>query len=105
MEVRVGQWARRNDDRIFQIFPTYCLTNSDWKSKEFGYDDTIIKVADTPKELVQEGDLVEWNNQTFKIGNGHLEVTLSRLRVFDNITAIYTPNEDKTVFTEQWRVK
>ena len=54
MKVEVGQWAR-DDNRIFEITKeiTCIFINLDIKSEI-----NNVKVADTPQELIEVGDLV-----------------------------------------------
>ena len=71
---------------------------------------SIIKVANTAQELIQVGDLVEFKMS----GNIRLELAVKHHNKYDTlettyaevslkyISKIYTPNEDKSVYTLQW---
>ena len=69
-----------------------------------------VKIADTPQELIQVGDLVETDIYpllpvTEVLNDLHINCYCEKfIRVKDgcNITKIYTPNEDKSVYTLQW---
>ena len=70
-----------------------------------------VIIANTPQELVRVGDLVEYdgdpNTQIEKVEIvqsefNYIETPYNFLRL-NGIIAIYTPNKDKTQYTEQWR--
>lgn len=51
MRVKVGQWVRYNYGKVKNGIIQYC----EWHRED---EIQIIKVADTPQELIQVGDLV-----------------------------------------------
>ena len=128
MEIKVGQWVRNNNN-IFQ-FMGYCDCEQCIKR---GFQEPILqgtdseyitdkewwelflkqsKVKDTPKELIQAGDLVfyEDGEKIFvdeKMGNALAQKFKKGLicKLHFRITKILTPNEDKTQYTLQWEAK
>ena len=106
--MKVGQWVK------YQVIP-----KGKWIRTREGYIQyrhiegiTIIDVmvANTPQELVQVGDLIKIVDEycipiTIEVSgvyNGIIETQVERVYP-EHIEAIYTPNKDKTQYTEQWR--
>jgi hypothetical protein len=119
MKAEVGQWIRScnfiyqvEKIRVFggknQVVGT--CKGAPIKSVCTDFDE-IEQVANTPQELVQTGDLIETNNiprphyvQSITGFDGKYLEYNQLYRVHrDDITAIYTPNKNKTQYTEQWR--
>ena len=115
MEVKVEQWVRSGKDikevlLVEQDEKRVTVLDDVWRywymerGKNFaGYLQFIEKVADTPQELIRVGDLV-WHkhiasNPTLIKDKEELEWLLESFKI---ITKIYTPNEDKSVYTLQW---
>lgn len=119
MKIKVGQWVRTKTNIITKVIDV-----DEWNKKprywykiteDFAIADTEdnLKVANTPQELVQVGDLVEAKGNIFipirfYQGNGKLLVSGwfnldGEFISLNDITAIYTPNKDRTQYTEQWR--
>ena len=60
MEIKVGQWVRRKSDNvIFEIYPTFKMHYDAWENKQSCQAYEFTKVANTPQELIEVGDLVE----------------------------------------------
>ena len=126
MEVRVGQWVRGthkfiNDiprirflkvDELTKIcnWPHYKGLHKDAYNKNmYIRKEDIIKIADTPQELIQVGDLVEIgnsNNRVLQVDRLHHDIQCVEFNdiviCYDQITKIFTPNKDKSVYTLQW---
>ncbi len=116
MKIKVGQWVRTQGNRILEVTeftdiqklgltPYYCGTLN-FDNKKCYSQNEIIKVKDTPRELIQVGDLIinktYWNepllvthfdNQgnlktTVRTSSGGETISINKL----NITKILTPN-------------
>ena len=80
MEIKVGQWARTKNNHFTRIHQNdlVCLkeTNGslayDPREKE---DAMVIKVANTPQELIEVGDLVDGTSIYNELLNGPVRVT------------------------------
>ena len=107
MEVKVGQWVRYKDGSILPI-ENYL----DLEEAKQGEANGNCIFGSTPQELTLKGDMIyssEFSNYGKQEIINKLRDTVDtsggkRIKV-KTITAIYTPNEDKTQYTEQWRVK
>jgi hypothetical protein len=98
MKVNKNQWVRLESGVIFQ--------------SEFDGDSNFaVAVKDTPQELVQVGDLVKFKNNSddkfykgiiTNIEYGYVNVQFASFMP-KKITAIYTPNSDRTAYTLQWK--
>ena len=118
MQIKVGQWVRT--DYLFEQ-----MTASDSWEHIFGYelddDNSItlsneeveqynVTVADTPQELVQVGDLVEFEDgdRMFVDRFDGLVIThsfnkMAFVRVINRVTAIYTKDSEGN-YIKQWEV-
>ena len=85
MRVKKDQYMRYDDNRIEKANGNYDIPY-------------CIKTAKTPQELVEVGDWI--------LIKGFANPLMAENWVGDKekIAAIYTPNADRTVYTEQWRV-
>ena len=109
MEIKVGQWVRTKNNHFARIHQNdlVCLkeTNGslayDTREKD---DAMIIKVSNTPQELIDVGDLVkingykdtliievsEYYDDTIDIRGAGYELDFN----INNVIAIYTPNSN-----------
>ena len=110
MKIKVGQYVRRKNgiiDKVLDIIKDdklgeylHCGHRGifDYKLKD-------LKVANTPQELIEVGDLVSINEWTFivtYINNGIINGDAQLNIKTTKITKIYTPNKDKSVYTLQY---
>lgn len=128
MKGEIGQYIRTTTGKIWQINiiwkdgvkAIWALSskNGNWtyieRDLEYDYGTSLIfveKVADTPQELIEVGDLVKYNclssTRTRFVGRkdecGWFRDTENDGCIrFKDITKILTPNADKTVYTQQW---
>ena len=101
MKIKVGQWFRSGD------------TLYHYNEDESGILPNYMIIANTPQELIQVGDLVETDIYpllpvTEVLNDLHINCYCEKfIRVKDgcDIIKIYTPNEDKSVYTLQWEIK
>ena len=113
MEIKVGQWVRTSAGHISKVIAIPTIGKGTFKHIEFllesglqiVYADKLIAVANDPRELIQVGDLVEFNSLIGRVrcivdNKVYTEQSYEKSK---NILAIYTPNKDKTQYTEQWR--
>lgn len=124
MKVKVGQWVRTNYGMIGKLDMRYSATYRGSELLEFHYTvdtidnprikhgvthENVIKVADTPQKLIEVGDLIcGYNGVCFIVDDCCPACVFDRGTLdFDSheITAIYTPNKDKSQYTLQWRVE
>ena len=124
MKVKVGQWLRRENEIDIIRFKGFRTDKTPYIAfRRMGIINTensnyIIK--DTPQELIQVGDLVYApkfrNNESrnlfevcdieeYSVNDKNLVAIFDEYGndLKDYVEAIYTPNEDKTQYTEQWR--
>ena len=117
MKIKVGQWVRFGDN-IMKVVEIEDKEGTIWINvnggifSAFGYDmyKNDIKVADTPQELIQVGDLVEtvWTTiaviPVYEVEKG--KIIDSPFSAIDNedITKILTPNS-KGDYIKQWETK
>jgi hypothetical protein len=107
MEVKVGQWVRTDLGNIIQPSKIE-IDKSIWECNDRLFYDTltctIIKIANTPQELIEVGDLVSCSGYYVLprvIDEGDCEQLLSKYwQPF--ITKILTPNSNGSVYTQQW---
>ncbi|MCK4442004.1 MAG: hypothetical protein KAU90_08345 [Sulfurovaceae bacterium] len=109
MKIEIGQWVRDRYGNIFSVLDVYqneyyCLVNETLEGVDFK---SIIKVANTPQELIQVGDLVKFYH-SFKvevvgIKKNLLRVSSGSWHFMEEIIELYTPNEDKSVYTLQYK--
>ena len=102
-----GQNGRLRNGELF-----YAIEDFDKETMtQHNLPSDIIKVANTPQELIQVGDLVFDGNVPSIVEMVMLEQKTFSIDYIDtdgfqgsiqNITKIFTPNEDKSVYTEQW---
>ena len=123
--IKVEQWIRtaygldkviRIDDEIENTCGLLYLKEGTFynfyteNGKVFLEDKVVYQTADTPQELIQVGDIVELENDAFTVKIEVINMRLKHLQSYHleynldmyEITKIYTPNKDKTVYTEQW---
>ena len=104
MEVKVGQWVRTDLGNIIQPSKIE-IDKSIWECNDRLFYDTltctIIKVANTPQELIEVGDLVEvecWISNTKTIRSLSTQFNYDVFREWENInqcaTKILTPNSN-----------
>ena len=103
IEVNVLYYTRFKSGKIMpniaynQSSLDYWLSNKD-----------IIKTASTPQELIEVGDLVKLKHCNVPMPiiyvseNGVMPIEKEECVGFEFVEAIYTPNEDKTVYTLQY---
>lgn len=113
MNVKLGQYGRTEEGVIFQrvgIADNGYTVIVNGKFTMLSYSDNITKVANTPTELIEVGDLVVLDNELLEVkGFGeydefHIGYKCGMLyRVHKDITKILTPNKDKTQYTSQWK--
>jgi len=119
MDIKVGQWARTSQNTIVQLVGLNKYKNElryfDYTGKYIGMvvcENNIIKIADTPMELIEVKDLVYWakyyysfNVTSKSLTNKHL-IWVNKCRVIDirNVTKILTPNSNGG-FDLQWEAK
>lgn len=106
MEIKIGQYVRREDNRIFKGLPAFKNGYDNWENKQSCLAYHLVKVATTPQELIEVGDLISGKG----FGFGLIEITCEEdLRIIlkdcQDVTKILTPNEDKTVYTCQWEAE
>lgn len=113
MKARVGQYFRNHKNEILEIIEIV-NTNGKWVTNDLKrtYHIGEIKVADTPQELIEVGDLVKHNcNDETVIEEVILIITEASLETTNTImgsnwvTKIYTPNNDNSIYTLQWEAE
>ena len=129
MKIEIDKWLRtayglnkviRIDDEVEDTCGLIHLNDSTFynfytkKGKVFLEDGIDYKVADTPQELIQDIDIVEANEyyefqnpmKVYSNVDGVINVS-GKCGGYkhDEITKIYTPNEDKSQYTLQWEAK
>lgn len=113
MNIKVEQWRRDKYGNIFEIINSTQVNNLKGKLGKL----LDVKVKDTPKELIEVGDIIEYyyinvdGTKTKVIKDFVYEEGLESIYsgicyggVKIVITKILTPNEDESVYTEQWRI-
>ena len=109
VNMKIAQWVRNKLNEIFKLEAFHIEMHFMVEKNYF------IKVADTPQELIQAGDAVEIKGYKDTITVVITEVCGDVLYTrgtgyelefhIDNVVAILTPNEDKSIYTEQWKVE
>ena len=100
MKNKVGQWVRDLENnkfskitRVFQIDEKifyFAFNNFEIQINDAKIE-TYLRVADTPQELIEVGDLYEFEGQVIQVGNGYFQFELKSLKNYI-ITKIWTPN-------------
>ena len=103
MEVKYWQWARTDLGNIIQLSKIE-IDKSIWECNDRLFYDTltctIIKVANTPQELIEVGDLVRsklhnYTAEVTQVFDSILQLTIPYAGVLNNeITKILTPNSN-----------
>ena len=105
----VGNGFDHKEDYLFTLSKNDIEQFSNYENQMFDYIGWSI--ANTPQELIQVGDLVEHVKNVegekeqvvdIDLELGYIETRLFVLHI-SHITAIYTPNKDKTQYTLQWK--
>ena len=103
MEIKVGMYARLDDNVI---------TKYTGEEKTMYWIEAIVKIANTPQELIEVRDLLFLNRNepyivekdsygTYIIMNNKLQYIETLLL---DITKILTPNSNGSVYTQQWSI-
>ena len=102
--MKVGQYARYDSTNGFYKISIYdnddCILISLDKKREFNVNPNRIKVANTPQELIQVGDLVKMELTDDFIYHIQLDCDL-RLARERKLTAIYTQGSNGD-YIKQW---
>ena len=99
MEIKVGQWFRAYDGYIRQckdVIP-YVKNGKMWYLTQNYYNE-VVKVADTPQELINANDLVEVDGYEDAIYKVHDIDELGRLDLC-SMTFTVTPQRIKKILT------
>jgi len=116
MEIKVGQWVRDDWNNIGIVTNVLdrgaiYFDNIDSHMLRFPDQNEIIKVADTPQELIQVGDLVYGDGyitprEVYSVNIKEGNVTIIEHEYYtyklDTITKILTPNSNGG-YDLQWR--
>ena len=126
MEIKVGQWVRTSNGTTAKVFKMeisklvcvnlegitkYVRNGKVFSSPTCNFVYTrVLKVADTPQELIQVGDLYELTSnftnrkQIFEAteNDSIFKIIKNNSKDIELLTKIFTPNKDKSVYTLQW---
>ena len=91
MEIKVGQWKRDITGKIEKVTKRFLEYYNGWEDKNSVVTYTNLKVANTPHELIEVGDLTKTNyaKDVFSINDynmGHMPKK--------DIIKIWTPNSN-----------
>ena len=118
MEIKAGQWVRTKSGCIGYVFALSDGVVGDFDievvfegeiKQALTYEENIIKVANTPQELVECGDLVEtkykpFPRYVFDVSKNFVEFGKLDFITKEYITKILTPNSNGG-YDLQWEEK
>jgi hypothetical protein len=119
MKIKVGQWVREDNKYFGRIIKFTGEYSGMYRTKKYDMEQQFlldykhnlrvneycnIKVADTPQELIQVGDLIKTtllNGHIFEIDSDYWLTDCLKNNVLKTITAIYTKDEQGN-YIKQW---